>query len=91
LARLAEIDADTLVVPAARRPRFEQMRDALYTDYGTNRRKWLRTGKNGKLYICGVSHLDDFFARQRALTITTRAVSANSSSSDRRTVHLTAP
>ena len=50
------------------------MRDALYADYGTNRRKWLRTGKNGKLYICGVSHLDDFFARQRALTITTSRI-----------------
>jgi hypothetical protein len=72
--RLAEIDTDTFVGPAARRLRFEQMRDALYIDYGTNRRKWLRADKNGKLYICGVSHLADFFVRQRALTITTSRI-----------------
>src|SRR5260370_4998144 len=71
LKRRDQIDADTFVAPAARRLRFEQMREALYADYGANRRKWLRTGKDGKPYICGVSHLDDFFARKRALTITT--------------------
>jgi integrase len=74
LKRRAEVDADTLVDPAARRLRFEQMREALYADYGANRRKWLRTGKDGKPYICGVSHLDDFFASQRALTITTSRI-----------------
>src|SRR5271167_3271050 len=71
LKRRAEIDADTFVDPAARRLRFEQMREALYADYGANQRRWLRAGKDGKPYICGVSHLGDFFARQRALTITT--------------------
>ena len=69
--RRAEIDADTFIGPAARRLRFEEMRSALYTDYRVNGRKWLRTGKDGEPYICGVSHLEDFFARNRALAITT--------------------
>ena len=72
--RRAEIDADTFVGPAANRLRFEQMRDALYSDYAANGRKWLRMGEHGKAYICGVSHLEDFFARQRVLTITTTRI-----------------
>src|SRR5437879_8695742 len=42
--RRAEIEADTFVGPAAQRLRYEQMRDALYADYQTNRRKSLMTG-----------------------------------------------
>lgn len=72
--RFAEIEADTFLGPAARRLRYEQIRDALYGDYQINRRRWLRIGKNGETYICGVVHLDDFFANHRALAITTRLV-----------------
>lgn len=69
--RLAEINADTFVGPAARRLRYDQIRDALYHDYQTNHRKWLRIGKDGERYICGVRHLDLFFMGQRVLAITT--------------------
>jgi hypothetical protein len=65
--RRAEIEADTFVGPVARRLRHEQIRDALYADYQANHRKWLRIGKDAKTYICGVSHLDGFFAGQRVL------------------------
>jgi len=41
------------------------------TDYKANGRKWLRTGEDGRPYICGISSLDDFFAGYRALEITT--------------------
>jgi hypothetical protein len=74
LKRRPEIDADTFIDPAARRLRFEQMRDALYADCSANRRKWLRTGEDGKPYVCGVSHLNVFFARHRALAITTSRI-----------------
>jgi integrase len=69
--RRAEIDADMFVDPAAQRLRYEQMRDALYADYQANNRRWLRTDQEGKPYICGVSHLDNFFSGYRALAITT--------------------
>jgi len=36
-----------------------------------NDRRWLRTDKGGKPYICGVSHLNNFFAGHHALAITT--------------------
>lgn len=72
--RVAEIDADTFIGPAAKRLRFEEMKEALYTDYRVNGRKWLRVGKGGKPYVCGVSHLNDFFARNRALSITTSRI-----------------
>ena len=62
---------DTFVGPVAQRPRYEQMRDALYADYPTNHRKSLRIGKDGKPYVCGVSHLDDFFAGRRASAMNT--------------------
>ena len=50
------------------------MRDALYADYGANRRKWLRTSKDGKPYVCGVSYLNVFFAWHLALAITTSRI-----------------
>jgi integrase len=68
--RRAEINAESFVNPAARRLRYEEMRDALYADYQANRRRWLRTHKDGARYICGVAHLDDFFAGCRAASIT---------------------
>ena len=69
--RRAEIEADSFVGPSAQRIRYEQLRDALYADYRANGRRWLRIGKDGRPYVCGVSHLDDFFEGQRALAITT--------------------
>jgi hypothetical protein len=69
--RHAEIEADTFVEPAAQRLRYEQMRGGLYADYKTNHRKWLRRDRDGNPYLCGVLHLDDTFAGQRALAITT--------------------
>jgi integrase len=72
--RLAEIEAGVSVGSVSQRLRYEHLRDTLYDDYRSNRRRWLRLGKNGKPYIGGVSHLDDFFARQRAMTITTMRI-----------------
>ncbi len=72
--RHAEIEADTFVGPAAQGLRYEQMRGSLYADYKTNHRKWLRRDRDGNPYLCGVSHLDDFFAGQRALAITTSGI-----------------
>jgi integrase len=72
--RHAEIEADTFIGPVARRLRYEQIRDALYADYQANHRKWLRIGKDAKPYICGVSHLDGFFAGQRVLALTTTRI-----------------
>jgi hypothetical protein len=69
--RRAEFEADAFVGPFAQRLRYEQMCDALYADYRANGRKWLRIGENDKAYICGVSHLDRFFGRRRALAIST--------------------
>src|SRR6266851_1636058 len=72
--RCAEIEADTFVGPSAQRLRYEQLRDALYADYRANRRRWLRTGKDGQYYVCGISNLDEFFVGQRALAITTARI-----------------
>jgi integrase len=72
--RRAEIDADTFTGPAARRLRFDDMRDALYSDYKVNGRKSFRTGRDGKPYVCGVSHVEEFFLHNRALAITTSRI-----------------
>ena len=69
--RRAEIDADTFVGPSALRLKYEQMRDALYADYQSNKRRWLRFDKDGQPYVCGVTHLDHFFSGFRAPAITT--------------------
>jgi len=69
--RLGEAGAGILPPPRAERVRYEGLRDALLADYQTNGRKWLRIGREGKAYICGVSTLDDAFAGYRAIGITT--------------------
>jgi integrase len=50
------------------------MRDALHADYKVNGRKSLRTGKDHKPYVRGVSHLEEFFVHNRALAITTSRI-----------------
>lgn len=69
--RLGEIEVGIFVGPAVQRVRYEELRDALYADYQTNYRKWLRRDKEGQSYILGVSHLDDFFSGYRAVDIST--------------------
>jgi integrase len=69
--RLGEGAAGILPPPRAERVRYEGLRDALLADYQTNGRKWLRIGREGKAYICGVSTLDVAFAGYRAIDITT--------------------
>lgn len=72
--RQAEIEADTFLGPAARRLRYEQMRDGLVADYEVNKRKWLRRKEDGSRYMTELSHLDGFFAGRRAANITTDAI-----------------
>jgi len=72
--RLGEVAAGIVAPAGSARIIYENLRDALLADYAANRRKWLRHDKEGKLYIIGVSHLDDFFSGWRALTITTDLV-----------------
>jgi len=72
--RRAEIDADIFVGPTSQRLRYVQMRDALYADYRANHRRWLRVDKDGHHYVCGMSHLDEFFVGQRAPAITTTRI-----------------
>jgi len=50
---------------------YENLRSALLADYAENRRKWLRIGKEGKPYLCGISTLNAFFKNFRAIDITT--------------------
>jgi integrase len=69
--RLGEAAAGILPPPRVERVRYEDLRDVLLADYQANGRKWLRTGKDGKAYIPGVSTLDDFFAGFRAVDIST--------------------
>ena len=69
--RLAEIEGGIYEGPLSHRLRYEQLRNALYSDYESNGCRWLRTGKAGKHYIGGVSHLDKFFAGQRVTTLAT--------------------
>jgi integrase len=43
----------------------------LLADYAANKRRWLRIGREGKPYLCGLSTLDVFFKNLRAVDITT--------------------
>ncbi len=72
--RLGEAAAGIASPPRMARVSYEQIRDALLADYAANRRKWLRRDKEGKPYIIGVSHLDDFFKGWRAVAITTDSI-----------------
>lgn len=69
--RLGEAAAGVLRPPRIERVKYEELRDALVADYQANGRKWLRTGKDGKSYICGIRTLDGFFEGFRAVDITT--------------------
>jgi|SRR5215469_2832804 len=69
--RLGEVAAGNLPLAGANRITYENLRDALLADYAANKRKWLRIGKDGKPYICGISTLDGFFKGCRAVNITT--------------------
>lgn len=68
--RLAEVEANLITPPSARRLRYEQLRDALLADYQTNHRKSVFVRKDGTEQICGLKHLDAFFKGYRAINIT---------------------
>jgi len=72
--RLGEAAAGIASPPASTRVSYEELRDALLADYDANGRKWLRTDKDGEPYICNLFHLDQFFARRRAIDITTDTI-----------------
>lgn len=72
--RLAEIDNGIAQPAGARGLAYDAMRNALYEDYKINGKRWLRTGKDGKQYVVGISNLDNFFNGWRALRITTKAI-----------------
>jgi hypothetical protein len=55
--------------PSITRVTYEELRDT--PDYRANGRKWLRKGKGGKAYICGISILDEFFAGYRTINVNT--------------------
>lgn len=69
--RLGEKQEGTIPLLHSQSVRFEELRDALISDYKANNRKWLRIGKDKKPYICGVKPLEEFFAGFRALEIST--------------------
>ena len=69
--RLGEAAAGIASPPRAACVTYEELRDVLIADYGANRRKWLRKGKEGKPYICNLSHLDHFLTGRRAVDIST--------------------
>jgi len=56
------------------RTTYEELRDGLLSEYQITGKKWLRTGKDGRKYICGISQLDKFFAQYRAICITTDSI-----------------
>lgn len=56
--------------------RYEHLRESLFADYQANHRKSLMRHADGSTYICGVSELDDFFARYKAVYITTDRIRA---------------
>lgn len=68
--RLGQVAAGIAPVPRAHRITYENLRDTLLSDYAANGRKWLRIGKDGKPYLCGVSTLNGFFKNFRAVDIT---------------------
>jgi integrase len=72
--RLGEAAAGIAAPPQVARVTYEELRDTLIADYEANRRRWLRKGRDGKSYICGVSRLDEFFYGYRAVNITTDAI-----------------
>lgn len=43
----------------------------MLADYAANGRKWLRIGKDGKPYLCGISTLNALFKNCRAIDIRT--------------------
>lgn len=69
--RLVEAVAGIALSPSITRVTYEEVRDTLIADYRANGRKWLRKGKGGKVYICGISILDKFFAGYRTISINT--------------------
>ena len=74
--RLGQVAAGIAPVPHAHRISYENLRDALLADYVANKRKWLRTGKDGKPYVCGLSTLNAFFKGFRAVYITADSLRA---------------
>lgn len=74
--RIGEVAAGQYVGPQADRIRYEELRDALYADYQTNKRKSLLIHTDGTHYLCGVLALDDFFKGYRAAGITTDRIRA---------------
>src|SRR5437667_1804873 len=60
--RLGEVAAGIALSPRMARVAYEELRDTLIADYRANGRKWLRKGRSGKAYICGISPMDKFFA-----------------------------
>ena len=64
--KIGEVEAGVAPPVGAARVTYENMKQALLSDYQANGHKWLRQGRDGKPYICGLSHLDDFFAGWRA-------------------------
>lgn len=72
--RLGEAAVGIAAPAGATRVTYEKVRDSLIADYEVNGRKWLRKGKDGKPYICGISHLDESFARCRVVSITTDVI-----------------
>lgn len=56
--------------------KYEHLRDALFADYRNNHRKSLRHLKDGAELICGVPKLDEFFARYKAVNLTTDRIRA---------------
>ena len=69
--RLGQVAIGMDPLPRAQRIAHENLRDALLADYAANKRRWLRIGREGKVYLCGLSTLDVFFKNFRAVDITT--------------------
>ena len=70
--RLGEVGAGIAAPPRAARVSYEEIRDALLSDYEVNKRKWIQEGKDGRPYM--TVHLDRFFGSCRAVNITTDAI-----------------
>jgi integrase len=70
--RLGEIEAG-LAAPqaAARKLRYENLRETLLFDYKSNNRKSLLKRTDGTEYICGLPDLDKFFVKSRVADIET--------------------
>jgi integrase len=74
--RLGQVAAGIAPLPHAQKISYENLRDALLADYAANRRKWLRIGKGGKPYLCGLSTLNVFFKNLRAVDISADSLRA---------------